>query len=683
LALLLFVPVLSHAQQPSAPSPIVITGLGQATVPLDGPWQFHLGDDPAWSSPTLDDSAWQQLQAGRPWEAQGHYGYTGFAWYRRHLDVTPATAKDTLAVFLRSVDSACEVFWNGALVGSLGKVPPHPVWYAFSQPVGAFPLGPAQSGVLAVRVWKAPILYFASSPAEGGLISVPQAGSVQAVEALDTAARFRWLKANQFTLAVALLSFVVGLLALLAWLRNRDQTLFLWLALAMFFPTEGFLLFSVPGVPFRWSYGLIGVAIAVNNIALWSLLIFLLGLDDRRRLVLWTKILAVAILALTLVDTVLMLFDWSHPSYGQARLLLEADIASTIPAVLLEFWSLVLVLSALRKRLDLARWMLAISALLTGLLGAVSDVTGLGVRWTHGTLLSRLEAPFFTVANSTLNVRPIVFTLLLLSIVYAVYRYAIDQNRRQSTLEAEFKSAQEIQRILIPETLPSLPGFAVTSAYRPAQEVGGDFFQLIALKPTAWAEGSSLFVLGDVSGKGLKAAMTVALIVGTIRSLAEIFQRPADILEGLNRCLHGRMQQGFATCIILRIDPDGTCAFANAGHLAPFLNHQELELPPALPLGLVPSASYDETAIDLDVDDRLTLYTDGLLEARNAATGELFGFDRVEVLIASRPDARQATEAAVAFGQDDDITVLTITRLATGVESTTSLEAPVLIASTA
>jgi serine phosphatase RsbU (regulator of sigma subunit) len=176
--------------------------------------------------------------------------------------------------------------------------------------------------------------------------------------------------------------------------------------------------------------------------------------------------------------------------------------------------------------------------------------------------------------------------------------------------------------------------------------------------------------------------MTVSLIVGTVRTLAEMFNDPAEILSRLNRRLHNRLQSGFVTCLILRLDLDGTCTFANAGHLPPFLNHHELNVPPALPLGLVASASYDETTIQLNIDDRLTLYTDGLLEARNP-TGEIFSFERLQNLLATKPDAKQATDAAVSFGQDDDITVLTITRLATGVESTTLLEAPTLVATTA
>jgi hypothetical protein len=141
-------------------------------------------------------------------------------------------------------------------------------------------------------------------------------------------------------------------------------------------------------------------------------------------------------------------------------------------------------------------------------------------------------------------------------------------------------------------------------------------------------------------------------------------------LSGLNRRLLGRLPNGFVTCLVLRIDSSGVCVVAGAGHPAPFLNRQEIDLPAALPLGIAPSAAFENVSLQLTIGDRLTLYTDGLLEARNTG-GELFGFDRLSHLLAGGPDARRACEAAVAFGQEDDITVLTITRLAVGVESTT------------
>jgi serine phosphatase RsbU (regulator of sigma subunit) len=171
------------------------------------------------------------------------------------------------------------------------------------------------------------------------------------------------------------------------------------------------------------------------------------------------------------------------------------------------------------------------------------------------------------------------------------------------------------------------------------------------------------------------------MIVGVLRALASTTSSPAQILIALNRCLVGRMQGGFATGIVFRLSQDGSVILANAGHLPPYLRGREFQLEASLPLGLVANIKYSEETIKLNPGDQLSFYTDGLLEARNS-TGELYGFDRMHALFATRPTAQQASNAAVEFGQDDDITVLTVTRLAAGEESTTSLSAPFLAAVT-
>jgi len=649
----------------ATPAPLVLEGLGRATAPIDGPWQFHTGDDLAWASAGLDDRKWERIEVGKPWEAQGHYGHTGFAWYRRHLVIPAGQAKDwQLALFVGGVDSAYEVYWNGAFVGRVGRVPPDPVWYiakpepgavGSSQPAGVFRLGAPQSGVLAIRAWMAPLVLF-SPPAGGGLLSVPRAGSMEAVTGLGMAASNRWILGNQFNLLVVVLSSIIGVLALLTWLRNRERTMLFWLALAMFSPGELFFTGGggIPGLtPFRVSYGLIGVVIGLHDTALWFLLLALLGLNGQKQLVRWTRIFAITEVGFDVLDGVLQLFDWSR---GHAHFFLLGDLAFTALPVLLEFWGLVLVFAALRKRQDAARWMLAISALLVELMQAVDDTTGIGWRWrTHWTFDAHLRTTLFAIGGSQVSAYDIGDVLLLISIIYVAWKYSGEQSQRQILMEQEFRSAQELQQLLIPEALPELPGYAVSSAYRPAQEVGGDFFQLMAL-----ANGGALLVIGDVSGKGLPAAMAVALIVGAIRSTAETSDDPAAMLATLNRRLHGRLRGGFATCLAMRLEPKGNCVIANAGHLPPFLNGEEVELPAALPLGLMPDADYETAELRMDGGDRLTLYTDGLLEARNAA-GELFGFERIAAFLAVARGAPEVADAAQAFGQDDDITVLTLT----------------------
>jgi serine phosphatase RsbU (regulator of sigma subunit) len=311
------------------------------------------------------------------------------------------------------------------------------------------------------------------------------------------------------------------------------------------------------------------------------------------------------------------------------------------------------------------------------MISTIADTGAAGQRFTHWTLFQIVNRPLFSVHDVVFKPTQLAAIVLFVSILYAVYRFNAEQQSRQLLLEREMHSAREIQQVLIPDALPSLEGFAVTSAYRPALEVGGDFFQIIRED-----DGSTIVALGDVSGKGMKAAMNVSLIVGVLRSLSDACFGPGQMLERLNHCLYGRLQGGFVTAVILRLRPSGALTLANAGHLPPFLNQQELEVEGSLPLGLVPSVIYEEVPVMLHPGDQLSIYTDGLVEARGA-TGELYGFDRLQALFASRPSAQQATDAAIAFGQDDDITVLTFTRLEAGEESTTSLVAPFLEPATA
>src|SRR3569833_1925214 len=149
--------------------------------------------------------------------------------------------------------------------------------------------------------------------------------------------------------------------------------------------------------------------------------------------------------------------------------------------------------------------------------------------------------------------------------------------------------------------------------------------------------------------------MTVSLLIGALRSIVETTTSPAEILAALNRRLLGR-GFGFTTCLALRIAPSGNLLLANAGHLAPNLNVHELSLSPAFPLGLDANASYAEQTFQLLPKDRLTLLTDGVPEA--ASGRELFGFERT-ANISSSP-APAIADAALRFGQSDDITVISI-----------------------
>lgn len=635
--------------------PFAAEGLGRASLPVDGGWQFHTGDDLAWATPGFDDSGWPSIETGRPWEGQGYRDYTGFAWYRRHV-VLPAGLKPgwNLGLRLTGVEDAAEVYWNGRLVGGMGKVPPNPVWVGVrgrELPV-VVNLGEAaqheRESVLAVRVWKAPYAYL-SEPDMGGLTDTPVMGDAAALEMGRAAVALGWWHDNLYGLGIMLLSTVVSLLALLAWFRGRQEWMLLWLAAYAIRPLT-LLVEQIPGVSWRVSYGTVGMVYSATDVALWFLLTYLLGLRDNRRLLRWTAFLGSIAVGCQVLEGSEQLFDWTRAPH----FFLLTDVGLTIPSLLLQVWPVVLIAFALRKRLDVARWLVAVLGLLADLVSNWVSWFDLGNRWTHWSLGQWIEAPLFTIGGNGFNAIVILNTLFLLSIVYAVWRYEREQRERQTRLDEEFRNAQELQQLLIPESLPALPGMELSSAYRPAQEVGGDFFQVIPL-----ADGGALLVVGDVSGKGLHAAMTVAMIVGALRSIVESTEDPVAILAALNRRLHGRLRYGFATCIVARIHNNGLCVIANAGHLPPYISGRELAVESSLPLGIVAESTYEAMTIRLGPGERLAVYTDGMLEARNPA-GELFGFERLAELLGRPVDADRMAEVAQQFGQEDDITVLTL-----------------------
>jgi hypothetical protein len=249
-------------------------------------------------------------------------------------------------------------------------------------------------------------------------------------------------------------------------------------------------------------------------------------------------------------------------------------------------------------------------------------------------------------------------------------RVHAEMSRQQTLLEGELAAAREVQQVILPERAEAVPGFNVESVYQPARQVGGDFFQVLPA-----GQGGLLVVVGDVAGKGLPAAMLVSVLIGAIRGVAEYTKDPVEILGRLNERLIGRTQGGFSTALAAIIAADGSVAIANAGHLSPYLDGQEVELQGALPLGVVKDATYQVTHFHLPRGSRLTFYSDGVIEAQNAK-GELFGFERGKAI--STQPAAAIVEAAKKFGQEDDITVVTIERLRAGEEPASRDDARVL-----
>jgi serine phosphatase RsbU (regulator of sigma subunit) len=270
------------------------------------------------------------------------------------------------------------------------------------------------------------------------------------------------------------------------------------------------------------------------------------------------------------------------------------------------------------------------------------------IRWHfHGTMNVHGVLFFYSNIANLLN---------LAAISVLLVRRLLRSLQRQREIAIDIKQAQEVQQVILPEARTVLPGLVIESEYRPAREVGGDFFQIIPNQ----ADDSLLIVAGDVTGKGLKAGMLVALLVGAMRSSADQNNDPEYILKTLNRRLAGRADAQ-ATCLALRIAKDGRVDLANAGHLAPYLNGVPLLMEGALPLGMIEEIEPSSMQFHLKEDDTLVLVSDGIAEAISN-DGELFGFERLQNLISSSSNAVEVATAAQAFGQEDDISVISITR---------------------
>jgi len=293
-----------------------------------------------------------------------------------------------------------------------------------------------------------------------------------------------------------------------------------------------------------------------------------------------------------------------------------------------------------------------------GWMAATAVVLVFIANYQHEMRLIHLLRPLtrFTILGFEISLGTIatVVSLLMITILLLIRYFNTQKLKEQWKLEIQ--QAQQVQQILIPQKLPDIPGLRIDTAYRPAREVGGDFFQVFP----GDVPGSVIIVVGDVTGKGMQAGMLVATIVGALRGAALHSWDPVQMMHEVNVQLCER-QHSSATCQILYIDPTGHATLANAGQLPPYLNGQELEMEGALPLGTIPDAEHSVTTFMLHPGDSLILMSDGIVEAQDAR-GNLFGFDRIEALLKTRPSAEDIATAAQEFGQEDDILVLQVQR---------------------
>ena len=333
-------------------------------------------------------------------------------------------------------------------VGHNGDFPPHPLWYA-SQPPQTFGIGHIESGVLAVRVWKAPLA--SNDPAEiGGFEAAPVLGSPKGIDAWKAAADFQWLRSHQFEFGLDSLYALAALLSFLAWLRDRKQMLLFWMAGYAFIPLVRLVLM---GLRIPWSFniasGLLQPAIMIQDVSLWFVLLWLLKLHENRGLMRFTRNAALVFAAAFSLDGLVVL-DWGSERWSGP--LQMADAFLTIAFTILEIIPLVLVAAAFvqRKKLEAARWLVAAFAFFAEMTYVIRNLAGQFKRFTHFTLDDRLSDPIFTVNGNIINPQILVNTLLLLSIIYAAIFTRSKERKRQNALERNSGTPASCSRFWFP-----------------------------------------------------------------------------------------------------------------------------------------------------------------------------------------------------------------------------------------
>src|SRR5829696_633396 len=241
-------------------------------------------------------------------------------------------------------------------------------------------------------------------------------------------------------------------------------------------------------------------------------------------------------------------------------------------------------------------------------------------------------------------------------------------------VEQELQVARSIQQASLPKEVPSLEGWQIAPFYRPARQVGGDFYDFHPL-----SEGRLGLVVGDATGKGVPAALVMSTTLGMLRAVSQALDSssPGELLEQVNEALVPSIPTNmFVTCFYAILDPKiGSLTYANAGHDLPYLHRngeaEELRAR-GMPLGLMPGMSYEERGVSLGEGGCVLFYSDGLVEAHNLQR-EMFGFARLRGLVAE--DAEEGSlvdflmEELYSFvgegwEQQDDITLLTLKRFA-------------------
>lgn len=630
----------------SDPRNVDATGFGQR-ITLGPEWLFSPGDNPAWASPGFDDSAWATVSTEKQLFDYGYHDLR-YAWYRIHIHLRPGARN--LAVGFQGVVGSYEIFANGVRVGGKGPFPPG---YRFTQfSLAAYPVPDgivtAQGDlVIAIRFG----FNVTGQRGQGTSTPIYNQSSVYLLSRDSVGREISYADSQRIVpfAILAGLSLLTGLVALALFAALRTQREYLAAAVYMlawsgYYGLDAWYNSSFSTFPRGF---LLAVFFGLANAAVIEFVRLVLGLRRTRWILALEVIYFLAAFSSPLAATPFWPYYFGFAVFYLPTLFVEVFLAALLVRALLGRGPNH---GSSRGNIE-ARILLPAVLLMT-----FADY------WTVFNYL-----PFFFHFTPAYRTLPLIhlssyavsvlsfgdFLSFITVLLFLVVR-TVGIASRHAKVASELEAAHTTQQLLLSRASQPTPGFHVESVYYPASEVGGDFF-LVSTSP----EGSLVAIVGDVSGKGLTAAMRVAMIVGVLRR--ENSWEPAEVLHNLNEALLTHAEAGFTTACCIRLDKNGEYTVANGGHIAPYIDGAQISTPPALPLGIVADQQYTQITGTLRDGQRLTLLSDGVVEARSS-TGELFGFERTAAL--STQPAEKIAHAAQAYGQEDDITVLTMQRTA-------------------
>jgi hypothetical protein len=597
---------------------------------------YHAGDNLEWAAPELDDTTWESVSNRKVDPSQWRM------WIRCHVH-SEAIARMAHPAAMVDLSAAYEVFADGQPIGSFGDL--RTARFRFDREQ-IFHMPALNSGADHTLAFRTANFYFVRTYLQltSGAWRV-----VVGEQAALAAARDHSLVVNFPTylpqVIAGLISSILGIVLWVAFWADRSRRDLALLAssctmtglsrLSANFSSN--FLFVMGVTPPSTTVLVLMRLLGPYNV---FIVLFYFRLQEKR-VPLLLKAAALGYLfwyisgALSyfLPPRISFAYNWFTGDFLQTFFRLLGVLLALAPLWAFLPWATV------RKENRPIAWLSipqAVAYLLLELVRTYPNTMSFRTQWATVTLT-------VTLLGSVISATMVVFLL----------RDQRKRNRERDVLAGEMHAAAEIQRVLVPQKLDVAPGLSIDAVYLPAQEVGGDFY-LCRVLP----DGTQRVLLGDVSGKGAAAAMTVALLLGAAGRCEE--DGPSLLMARLNQTLRSRGISGFTTCICADVKPCGSAALVNAGHLTPYGKGVEIKVESGMPLGVSLDGGYPETRLQLEPGDSLTFLSDGVVEAQ-AVSGEMFGFDRTREI--SGQSARAIAEKARSFGQADDITVLTVSRV--------------------